>query len=434
MLKLRLPHRIIAHRSSAASAPVETPVDHADAVCALGEDLVQAGAAPRSPWVFTDGIPILALGMLAASGLMAALDSSPGGLSLLAAGLLVLAAIPWLLWLVRGDDGPSWPFTLAALTPVGLLAASHWFSAAVGPESGFAALLLAFPSLLVAMLGIIFAPSRLAIGMTIASYLAFGGPLLAALIAGRDVSGTLIITWHMGFALTAVAAYAIRLSNETHRVLADAQAAQARQEITEERRRVARDVHDVVAHTLAVTMLHITAARMAVRRDDPAEAEAALEEAERQGRASLADIRRVVRLLRADDLSALDAAQPGLRDIDALIAGYRSAGLPVTLTRSLNGHRASDSAELALFRVLQEALTNAARHGTGPATVALDARADQIALTISNPLDRARPGQDSGSGLSGMRERITAAGGRLETGVENGHWIVRATVPAGAAG
>jgi predicted TIM-barrel fold metal-dependent hydrolase len=110
-------------------------------------------------------------------------------------------------------------------------------------------------------------------------------------------------------------------------------------------------------------MLHITAARMAVRRSSPGDAEEALAEAERHGRASLADIRRIVRVLR-DDQTALDPAQPGLADIEALAESYRAAGLPVRLSLTVP-EDAGTAAQLAVYRVLQEALANAARHGSG---------------------------------------------------------------------
>jgi signal transduction histidine kinase len=205
------------------------------------------------------------------------------------------------------------------------------------------------------------------------------------------------------------------------------------QQAAEERRRIARDVHDVVAHTLAVTMLHVTAARMAVKRSEPGAAEEALEEAERQGRASLADVRRIVRLLRADDTGELDAAQPGLSDVDALIEGYRQAGLPVAFTGSIEHSPLSANAELALFRVLQEALTNAARHGSGETAVELRGDRNGVSLRIENPLRHPPARRNPGSGLIGMKERIAAAGGSLDAGAVNGRWVVNALLPAGAA-
>jgi signal transduction histidine kinase len=244
------------------------------------------------------------------------------------------------------------------------------------------------------------------------------------------------MTWHVGFVLSVVAGYAVRFSYNANAEVTAAREALAWQAAADERRQVARDVHDVVAHTLAVTMLHITAARMAVLRSAPEEATAALEEAERQGRASLADIRRIVRLLRADDTSSLEAtreATPGLADIQALVDGYRAAGLPVEMSISVEGHHASPTAELAIYRVLQEALTNAARHGSGPATVHLAANDREMTLHVDNPVGQPAAQRSRGSGLLGMRERIAAAGGRIGTGAQADRWIVRAVVPGEVA-
>jgi signal transduction histidine kinase len=129
------------------------------------------------------------------------------------------------------------------------------------------------------------------------------------------VASSDVVTWHVVVVLSLVAGYAVRFSYRAAASVTEAREALAWRAAAEERRRVARDVHDVVAHTLAVTMLHITAARMAVNRGAPDVAVNALEEAERQGRSSLADIRRIVRLLRAEEGSAIDAVQPGLADV-----------------------------------------------------------------------------------------------------------------------
>jgi signal transduction histidine kinase len=239
------------------------------------------------------------------------------------------------------------------------------------------------------------------------------------------------MTWIAAFALSVVAGWAAQTSYRANRAVSAAREALARQEAAEDRRRIARDVHDVVAHTLSVTMLHITAARMAVHREETATAIAALEEAERQGRSSLADIRRMVRLLRSDDTSALEAAQPGLVDVEALVGGYRAAGLPVTLSSSISSPNASPSAELALYRVLQEALANASRHGAGAVTVALEGDHAGMRLRVDNPW-RPTETRSRGSGLAGMRERIAAAGGTIEAGVRDGRWVVQAIIPGEA--
>jgi signal transduction histidine kinase len=116
-----------------------------------------------------------------------------------------------------------------------------------------------------------------------------------------------------------------------------------------------------------------------------------------------------------------------------LVEAYRAAGLPVALSMTVERASPSPVAELALYRVLQEALTNAARHGTGPATVRLEATDRGMSLRVTNPAGQRAPRQNRGSGLLGMRERIAAAGGTIATEVEAGQWVVRAMIPGEAA-
>lgn len=245
------------------------------------------------------------------------------------------------------------------------------------------------------------------------------------------IAGELVntIIWSIALTFTVVALLGLRFGAIA---MTRAKEALAQQAMNEERRRIARDIHDVVAHTLAVTMLHITAARMAVRRQAPEDALEALEEAEGHGRASLADVRRIVRLLRSEENSAIEFAQPDLEALTELVAGYRAAGLPVEL--HVNGAigKVAPGAGLALYRVVQEALANAARHGGGPATVNLRVVDGSVVLSVCNPRRRdpvLRAPRGRGSGLDGMRERIRAAGGSLDVGPTDDGWAVRANVP-----
>lgn len=402
--------------------------------CEWDRDLHAVGAETGLPPAFRIGVSVLALAMLAGAALVAIMASDAGaGLDVAGLVLVAAAGFPWARWALRDDNGPSWSFAALVLAPLVALGAGRWSAAPIGLGSDPAYYMATFPALLLVLLYGAFAPARLAVGVVIAAYAAFGVPLLAGwAVEGRSPDWTGALVWQAGFALCVIAGYAVRLSYIVNVKIGEAREALAWQAAAEQRRRVAQDVHDVVAHTLAITMLHITAARMAVRRSSPAEAEEALEEAERHGRASLNDIRRIVRLLRSEDATAVDPAQPGLADVEALAAGYRAAGLPVDLSLAIDDRRTSPAAELALYRVLQEALTNAARHGSGPATVDLRVRGGEMALNVDNPVDHlpARPSQ--GSGLLGMRERIAAAGGTIEAGVQNGRWIVRAIVPGGA--
>jgi signal transduction histidine kinase len=402
--------------------------------CEWDRDLYSAGMQPGLPATFRIGISLLALTAIAVSVLLFAVAPVVGvRLDPAVFGLSAAAALPWAWWAIRDDNGPSWRVAGLVLGPLVLLGIVLWVDETAVMGSDPAYYLATIPALLLVLLYAAFAPVRMAVGVTVAALCAFVLPLLLGWAVGRlDVAAIGVVLWPVGLALCAVAGYAVRLSYITNRRLLQAREALARQEAADQRRRIAQDVHDVVAHTLAITMLHITAARMAVRRSSPLEAEEALEEAERHGRASLSDIRRIVRLLRSEDGSAVDAAQPGLADIEGLTASYRAAGLPVEMTSAIDGRHVSPASELAIFRILQEALANAARHGSGPATVDLRMHDDEIVLSVTNPVRQPPTRSSLGSGLLGMRERVMAAGGTVEAGPRNGRWIVRASVPTGA--
>ncbi len=401
--------------------------------CQWEQDLRSAGIDRGPTLVIRYIVPGAVLVTLVATALLAAGSPDPGGSAApLAFGLLGLASLPWLVWLLFGDRGPTWTNLTAILAPIFGIGIGHWFVDALSFHSSAAYPLLFFPALLIVILGLAVAENRaMAFGIPAMAAIASGGPLIAAVIAGKDVDLAGLMFWHVAFGLSVAAGWAAQMSYRANRAVSAAREEFARQEAAEERRRIARDVHDLVAHTLSVTMLHITAARMAVNREEPGVAATALEEAERQGRSSLADIRRMVVLLRDETAPGMEAVQPGLADIDALVAGYRAAGLPITLASTITASSTSSGAELALYRVLQEALANAARHGDGPATVALDASDAALHLRVDNPW---RPGTtpSRGSGLTGMRERIAAAGGTIDLGVRDGRWVVQATIPGEA--
>ena len=210
----------------------------------------------------------------------------------------------------------------------------------------------------------------------------------------------------------------------------------------EERTRIAREVHDVVAHSLTVTLLHVTGARRAMT-SDPAQAAAALERAETVGRESLDSIRQVVGLLRDPDVRRGaserldDAPLPDVADIPALVTRYRDAGLHVEASCDLDDVTAGAMTSLTVFRLAQEAMTNSLRHAPG-APLSLHVHADEdrsvICLTAENPVcesvPRGRDNGDGGLGLMGMAERVRAAGGSLEAGpTPNGTWRIAAEIP-----
>ena len=395
--------------------------DVASRHCPWEDELARAGIT-ASPALLRWGAPSVGLLPLVAAAVVA------GAPTWLGLALLALAALPFVVWLCGRDDGPTPVVAVAILAPVAALGTAEVAGAALGSETAYR--LATFPVLLAVLLWVS-VDARWASGVAVAAYLSVTGPVVAGALAGRPLlSVSAVVTWHLGYVFCAAAASAVRLAYRANVQVREAHEALARQRDAERRRRVAQDVHDVVAHTLAITLLHVTAARMAVRRAAPADAEEALQEAERHGRSSLADIRRVVRLLRSDDddTGALDAAQPGLSEITELLDSYRAAGLGVDGTVALDGVPASATAELAAYRVVQEALANAARHGDGTASVRVGAAAGRLTVRVVNPAPSAP--RSAGGGLVGMRERVSAAGGTVEAGVRGGTWVVHAEIPA----
>jgi signal transduction histidine kinase len=201
------------------------------------------------------------------------------------------------------------------------------------------------------------------------------------------------------------------------------------QVIAEERRRIAGEVHDVVGHTMSVTMLHLTSARLALR-TDPDAAVAALDEAERQGRQSMNDIRSVVRLLRADDAPPhLAPAQSA--DIATLVDQYRKGGADITLDVEPAAGELPATASLTAYRVVQEGLNNAVRHGSGPIAVTMCDTGDAVEIVITNPVRHLSANRHDGSGLNGMRDRLTALEGTLDVGPvpDRSAWRLHARIP-----
>ena len=204
-----------------------------------------------------------------------------------------------------------------------------------------------------------------------------------------------------------------------------------------ERTRIAREVHDVVAHSLTVVMLHLTGARR-VLGSDPARADEALGRAEEVGRESLDSIRQVVSLLRTSEADGDAVPLPGVAELPALVERYVASGLPVSAHLALTEADVEPAAGLAVFRVVQEALTNVLRHAPGArCTVEVERSGSTSAVVrvVDSGGGAGVPGASSGVraglGLRGMGERVRALGGELHAGpTAGGGWCVEATVPA----
>jgi signal transduction histidine kinase len=208
-----------------------------------------------------------------------------------------------------------------------------------------------------------------------------------------------------------------------------------REAIAQERRRIARDLHDVVAHGVSVMTVQAGAARLLLA-DDPERARAPLATVEETGRQALGEMRRLLGILRREEGPADLAPEPGLARLDELLAHVRTAGLPVELAIDGEPRTLAVGVDLAAYRIVQEALTNARKHaGPARARVTLRYGREALELEIADDGRAAADGAGGGHGLVGMRERAALYGGELEAGPRRGGgFAVRARLPVDPSG
>ena len=203
----------------------------------------------------------------------------------------------------------------------------------------------------------------------------------------------------------------------------------------QERSRIAREMHDILAHSVSVMVVQAEAAEEMLDRD-PARSRLALQTIQRTGRDALVDLRRTLGMLRQTPDAAL-SPQPGLASVNALIAEVEQAGLPVTVTEHGQRRLLAPTLDLAAYRILQEGLTNSLKHARAttahvsirytPAAVDLEIRDDGSA-PVGTPSNRA------GHGLLGLRERAALFGGEVQAGpAEGGGFVLRARLPLDGA-
>jgi signal transduction histidine kinase len=198
----------------------------------------------------------------------------------------------------------------------------------------------------------------------------------------------------------------------------------------EERARIARDLHDSAGHAINVIAVRAGTARL---RQDSERSQAALAEIEELARKTVGEIDHIVGTLRdRGSMNGTVDAPPGLASLDTLVARHTTAGLDVHVAAEGEPRQLESGVDQAAYRILQEALTNSARHGTGPARVELAFGMSALELTVSNAVaaDDA-PRSNGGHGLIGMRERAALLGGALEAGRVDGVFRVRAQLPYG---
>jgi signal transduction histidine kinase len=373
---------------------------------------------------------------------------------------------------------PPGPEVLLALLVVSPWIAEDVF-AWMPPRWLFAAVVVAgVAGLLVDPADIDFAPFLLVL---LAAEIAATSSLLTTGITTLAAIGVMLAGQARGFqgsdlwiaGIVAAAAFGAGLQNRLRMLQQERAAGVERTEraAAEERQRIAREVHDVIAHSLSVTMLHVTGTRHLLETEgDVDEAVEALRDAERLGRQAMVDIRRTVGLL-GSGTTTDPAPMPGLADIDDLVTDFRAAGLDVRYQVTGDAAGPSLATGLGLYRITQESLANVAKHAPGAAVdVCLDVAGDPLRLTVRNSLpgrvvrrverpggrgaggaSAGRAGADSrradvrvadvepngaggpganGLGLPGMRQRAALLGGECIAGCDGGGWRVEVVVPA----
>lgn len=363
------------------------------------------------PWVLDSAF---ALGLLAAS--------------LFAAGATTASIPPLQLWLMVATSA-LYAARRAAPLPV----------------------LLASGALVVVMIGLGFGTAVVGAGLFLVAYTVAAHGSRASTIVGAIFATCLVVVVSAAFpdrmpfgeAVTNMALFAgsfvlgraMRLRRDAAVLAAERaeltvriQREEARASLTEERLRIARELHDVVGHSLGVIALQAGVGARVVE-SDPAEAKAALLAIAERSRDSLREVRQILATVR--EPSDVADPTPGLAAIPALVASLAEAGLRVDLEQSGEPWPMPASMETAVYRVLQESLTNVVRHaGTGRATVRVAFAPAELVLRIIDGGRGASAGAGPASGQLGMRERVTMWGGSLEAGPRDaGGYEVVARLP-----
>lgn len=352
----------------------------------LGAPSILIGAGPELPWVL---LTALGLGSLVAmrriAPMLTLVASLVMGVAFVAAGLTVLTPL-WFQVLVLLYTVGRWCGGLqrvlgATVALVGAALVAVWFV-----QFGYGV------GLSGSVVDILFPFALAAFGFA----LLFGLALVTGILVGEIVRSQ-------------------GLSRQTR-------LERERAEVEQERTGIARDMHDVVAHSLAVVIAQANGARYA---DSTEAKDESLQQIAATASAALGDVRGLLERLRHAQAADPDAS---LATLPALVQRVRAAGLAVEVREQGVPGPLPRAADIAAYRIVQEALTNALRHGarTHPVLVSI-VHGEQLELTVRNALRQA-PGQ-SGHGLVGMRERARIAGGHVDVGPSGGAWVVRAVLP-----
>jgi signal transduction histidine kinase len=370
------------------------------------------GEASRA-WPWSDEVRLLVPVFALAVAVIAALGDPTSIGDVIVMAIPVIAFAVWTAW----PDMPLAPFSLAVLIPVVIVQRSGTHEPFM-----FEASLLAF---------VVGRWAGSTVNAVTLGLLAAAAPVAVGVIESHgDIS---VGIWLVGIAFPWLIGRAVFRQAELSAELEGTRRELAHQAMLEERRRIARDVHDFVGHGLAAVMLQVTSARHVLRRD-PDAAEEALRSAEDVGRRSIRELRRTVALLRSDDEPDVLPPVPTAAEIPALVDHARVGGLAVELRIRGDLATIGPSAGVAMYRIVQEALANAARHAPRARTTLrielADGHVSLVADTHGSVIDV--PANESGRrryGLIGMRERATALGGELTAGPTDHGWRVSCRLP-----
>jgi signal transduction histidine kinase len=232
------------------------------------------------------------------------------------------------------------------------------------------------------------------------------------------------------FALPVILGYGVRTRRAYVAQLQEQSKLLAREAAADERTAIARELHDVIAHSVSVMVLQATAGRRLARRD-PANAAAAFEVIEQTGRDALADLRRAIGVLKTDSAEAAALTpQPSLLQLDTLVEQVRKAGVAVHVSIDGTPRPLAPGVELSAYRIVQESLTNVLRHsGADDAVVAIRYGLEDLTVEVTdNGRNGTAPSRD-GTGLTGMRERVALLHGEFRAGSTSDGFSVTARLP-----
>ncbi|GAA2363989.1 sensor histidine kinase [Nonomuraea africana] len=273
-------------------------------------------------------------------------------------------------------------------------------------------------------------PLRVALP-ALAITLGVGCAIAALVVAGGPNTATGVLTWALALVVALLLGHASRARRESTLRIAEERGLRR---VLEERARIARDLHDVVAHHMSVIAVQAATAPYRIGEGMSERVAAEFEAVNAAARSSLGELRQLLSVLRDPS-----APQPGLAELPGLVAATRSAGLPVRLELPDPLPAVPDEVSQAAYRIAQESMSNVVRHAAGASTVVrahLDEKGGSLVIEVVNgrppaPLSPLR----SGGGLEGMRERVAALGGSLAAGPDGeGGFAVRAMLPLGSDG